>query len=376
MACLGAIAPACQQPSTQAEAALQELFEERRSESGFPGLAFGWSFADGRSGAVAVGHRDREGQVQLLASDRMLWGSVGKTFVAAVVLQLATEGELRLDDPLSRHLGSLEGFERLPNAADLTLRQLLLHRSGVPDHVRKPEVWRAIREDPDRVWSTEELIACAFEDPPLAPAGAAFAYADTNYVLLGAVVERIEGRGLFDAVRARLLDPLGLRGAAPSDRRVLPGLVQGHPALMREEWGLPARTLDAGGAFFMNPQFEHGGGGMYGDAESLARWMVLLAKLPTIAEELRAERARGVPVAEGVDERYGFGAQIWSSPYGDAVGHGGWYPGYRTETAWFAELGLGVAVMINTDAPEQTRSLRRLLLDGVGTLAAADGVSR
>lgn len=349
------------------EARVRERFIALRDEQGFPGLAFGWCFADGRAGGVAVGVRERGGNEPLLRSDRMLWGSVGKTFVAAVLLQLAEEGRLGLDDLLAEHLGGIAGYERLPNAGSVTLRQLLLHRSGIPDHVRKPEVWEAIREDPDRAWSAAELIACAHGDEPLSAPGERFDYADTNYVLLGAVIEKLEGRGLFESVRARLLDPLDLRDAAPSDRRILPGLIQGHPVLMAEEWGIPGRTL-AGGEFFMNPQFEHGGGGMYGTAAELARWTALLSAGPVLTQEARAARARGEPVAAGVEERYGFAAQVWPSPRGVAVGHGGWYPGYRTETAWFADLGLASAVCINTDDPREVRNLRRTLLAGVDAL--------
>jgi D-alanyl-D-alanine carboxypeptidase len=350
---------------------VRAVYEERRAQQGFPGLLVGWSGADGRrGGVVVVGVRERGGDDPLRPEDRMLWGSVGKTFVAAVVLQLAAEGALGLDDPLARHLGELAGYARLPNAESVTLRQLLLHRSGIPDHVRKTAVWEAVRADPDKIWSAAELIAWAYDDAPLAPPGAAFGYADTNYVLLGAVAERIENRGLFDSVRERLLLPWNLRGAAASDRRELPGLVQGHPVMLAEEWGIPARTL-SDGKFFMNPQFEHGGGGMYGTADALARWITLLHAGPVLTAELRAERLRGEPVAEGAQERYGYAAQLWPSPHGEAAGHGGWYPGYRTETAWFAELGLSAAVIVNTDAPQEARALRRLLLDGVDALLAS-----
>lgn len=356
-------------------ARVHTVYEERRATQGFPGLLFGWSWADGRTGGcVAVGVRERGAATRLAPEDRMLWGSVGKTFVAAVVLQLAAEGKLALDDHLAEYLGGLDGYERLPNAGEVTLRQLFLHRSGIPDHVRKPEVWEAVNADPDRVWSAAELIAWAYGDEALSSAGTAFDYADTNYVLLGAVVELVEGHGLFDSVRARLLLPWNLGDAAPSDRRELPGLVQGHPVLLAGEWGIPDRTL-VDGKFFMNPQFEHGGGGMYGTADALARWMTLLHAGAVLDEAFRAERIVGEAVAEGAQERYGFGAQIWPSPHGSAAGHGGWYPGYRTETAWFAELGLSATVIVNTDAPQEVRNLRRLLLDGVDAVIA-EGAAR
>ncbi len=369
-----------EQSGQQAEEDLAERvrahFEALRIEQGFPGLQFGWAWANGRpGGSIAVGVRERGGSEALLRDDRMLWGSVGKTFVAAVVLQLVAEGKLKLDDRLAEYIGAMEGFARLPNAETVTLRQLFTHRSGIPDHVRKSELWEVLRNDPDKVWPTEELISWALDDAPLSAPGTQYDYADTNFVLLGAVVEKLTGAGLFDAVRTRLVEPYHLRNTAPSDRRRLPALVQGYPALLASEWGLPEHTLQDG-QFFMNPQFEHGGGGMYGTSADLARWTMLLHAGPVLDAAMRAERLHGVPLAEGSLEQYGLGVQIWPSTQGVAAGHGGWYPGYRTETAWFEDLGLAAAVMLNTDAPQQTRSLRRLLVDGVALLAPQPADSR
>lgn len=347
-------------PALHPEAARAWL-EERRAEQGFPGAQFAWAGqGEGRSGAVAAGVRERGAEAPLLAEDRMLWGSVGKTFVAAVALQLVQEGKFGLDDRVARHLGDRAWYAGLPNADSITLRHLLTHTSGIPDHVRKIEVWEAVKADPDRAWKTEELLAFALGDEPLCAAGERFEYADTNYVLLGAVIEKIGGAPLFDQVRARLLTPLQLAGAAPSDRRVLPGLVQGHPVMLAKEWQLPPRTL-AEGRFFMNPQFEHGGGGMYGTPAALARWTWLLQDGDVLTAAMRTERMRGVPAPFSPGETYGLGVQSWSSELGPAAGHGGWYPGYRTETAWFAELGLAACVTVNTDAPREVRNLRALL---------------
>ncbi len=360
-----------QAPTLHPDAA-RTFLEERRAAQGFPGAQFAWAGADARAaehGAVAVGVRERGGAEPLLATDRMLWGSVGKTFVAAVALQLIGEGKLGLDDLVSSHLGDRPWFARLPNAAALTIRQLMTHTSGIPDHVRKPEFWTALAQDPDRVWATEELLAWALDDPPLAPAGERWDYADTNFILLGAVLERVAGKPLFAQVRERLLTRWRLEDAAPSDARRLPGLVQGHPVLLAAEWRLPSRTLKDG-EFFINPQMEHGGGGMYGAPEALARWTMLLHAGDVLSPSLRAERLRGVPVRPGAEERYGLGVQLWPSALGPAAGHGGWFPGYRTETAWFAQLGLAACVTINTDAPREARDLRALLL---GCLQALTG---
>ncbi len=101
---------------------------------------------------------------------------------------------------------------------------------------------------------------------------------------------------------------------------------------------------------------------MYGAPAALARWTWLLQTGTVLTPEMRAARLQGGAVAPGAQEKYGLGLQIWSSDLGQAAGHGGWYPGYRTETAWFKDQDLAACVVINTDAPREVRNLRGLLV--------------
>ena len=127
-------------------------------------------------------------------SDRMLAGSVGKTYAAAVALQLCEAGRLDLDAKTARWLSDEPWFPRLPNAEQLTLRQLMNHTSGLRDHVWMPDFHAALAADMQRVWRPEELVAYVLDTEPLFPAGAGWSYADTNYILVGMIIERVTGR--------------------------------------------------------------------------------------------------------------------------------------------------------------------------------------
>ena len=92
--------------------------------------------ANGESFGLAVGYSDRDAKTPLKPTDRMLAGSVGKTFASATALQLVREGKINLDEKVEKYLGSEAWFSRLPNAKEITVRQLMNHTSGLAVSVR------------------------------------------------------------------------------------------------------------------------------------------------------------------------------------------------------------------------------------------------
>jgi len=148
-------------------ASLQAKFNELHKTASFPGATIGFVLPDGRSGSVSVGLADTENKIALKPADRMLAGSIGKTYVSAITLQAVQEGKLDLDAKIERWLGSESWFPRLPNAKDITLRMLMNHSSGIPEHVLNKDFIAALKKDPDRVWKPHELIAYILDAKPL-----------------------------------------------------------------------------------------------------------------------------------------------------------------------------------------------------------------
>jgi len=115
---------------------------------------------------------------------------------------------------------------RLPNGRDLTLRHLMNHTSGLPEYFEAKGCIDALRAAPDKVWKPAELVTYVLDAKPLFAPGQGWAYADTNYILVGMAVEQATGRTVYGEVQRRLLEPLKLTRTIPSDRRELPDLIR------------------------------------------------------------------------------------------------------------------------------------------------------
>jgi len=345
------------------EKRLHTLLESYRTEHGFAGASVGFVLESGLQGAVAVGHSDIEAGVPLAVTDRLLSGSIGKTYVAAVALQLVAEKRLDLDGKISRWLGGEEWFSRLPSADDITVRMLMNHTSGIPEHVLLPAFGEAIAADPDRLWAPAELVEYILGKEPLFAAGDGWSYADTNYILLGMIIEKAAGQTYYDALKNRILEPLGLKETLPSDSRTIPGLVNGY-ASERSPFGKPGRTI-RDGAFVVNPQLEWTGGGLASTPLDLARWGHALFNGRAFDTALMDQFLDGLPAATGKGDRYGLGVQIWTTPLGAGYGHGGWFPGYISLMTYYKDHGLAVAIQFNTSRSVAVRTHMRNWLDAL-----------
>ena len=145
-------------------------------------------------------------------SDHYRIGSITKTMTSTVILQLVQEGELSLDDPISKYRHDV------PNGDTITIAELLDMRSGLAGYTEDPVFGRAVDEDPQRIWSPDELLAMAFSAPASSSPGTTWHYSNTNYVLLGLVMEDVTGQTVPELFQERLFDPLGM------DSTVMPAL--------------------------------------------------------------------------------------------------------------------------------------------------------
>ncbi len=213
----------------------------------------------GIPGAVVLSGDRVHAAGNVRADDRFRVGSVTKTFVSTVTLQLVAEGRLSLDQPV-------------PEAGGAPLRTLLNHTSGVFNHSEDPRVFE---HGLLQRWRPQELVAISREHDPYFAPGAGFHYSNTNYVILGLVIERVTGNRLERELKRRIIRPLRparhdlRRGPARPRRRArrrrgpgrhraghelgrrlgLAGLdrARPRPLLPRAARGPPARAGAAGG---------------------------------------------------------------------------------------------------------------------------------
>jgi D-alanyl-D-alanine carboxypeptidase len=343
--------PATAAPSALAtlRARLQAVVDSMQRGSGYPGISVGVAGPAGSLG-VAAGFADTARREPLSPRHLLLQGSVGKTYAAALALQLVAEGKLDLDAPIARYLGEETWFTRLPNADRIRVRHLMNHTSGLVRYEFGEAFTRALSAQPDRVWRPEELVAFILGQPaPFAP-GEGWEYSDTNYIVLGMILEKVSGRRVYDEVERRFLRPLALTRTVPSDRRRLPGLAQGYAGRENPFGGADAMILPDG-RVAINPQFEWTGGGMASTSEDLARWAVALYGGRVLRPSELASMLQGVAAPLGPPgTTYGLGVIVRPLQVGTSWGHSGFFPGYLTEMMYFPTERWAVAVQVNSSA--------------------------
>jgi D-alanyl-D-alanine carboxypeptidase len=283
------------------------------------------------------------------ANGRFRAGSITKTFVATVVLQLIGEDRLGLDDTVERWLPGL-----VPAGTGITVRQLLNHTSGLYDYTKALPLTDAagvlgIRW---RTWQPEELVRLATAQPPLFEPGTQWSYSSTNYILLGLLVRRVTGRPYGAEVERRIIQPLHLDGTSvpgtspgirgPHAHGYLPAIVDGQLS--------PVDITE------FNPSAAWAAGEVISTAADLNRLFAALAGGRLLgATELR-EMTTPAPVAQ----YYGLGLQRRVLPCGVTVyGHDGDFPGYSNRSVVTADARRSVTVSMTwgTAAPDDFDAL-------------------
>ena len=351
---LGAVVPAAAQDIAGLSARLNATLEDFHVRYGFPGATAAIALSDGTVATAATGLADVESGRAMTPETQMLAASVGKTFVAATVLALESEGHLSRADLLADHLGDRPWFGKLPNAGTITISHLLHHQSGLPDHPHMPEFQAAARARiaaGEHAFTPEELIGFVTEKAAFFAPGTGWAYSDTGYILLGLVIEEVTGRPYYDVLQERFLEPLGLGNTIPSDRPDLPGIAVGY-TIPDNPFGLPERTAASEGRLVWDPSVEWTGGGLASTSADLARWGNALFGGQAIPRPYLDRLLDGVPVEPDTPGiYYGAGVAIYAeTPRGPVYGHGGWIPGYVSSLRHYADHGVTVAFQINSDA--------------------------
>jgi D-alanyl-D-alanine carboxypeptidase len=353
-----------QTPDTTAlKNALQAKLDEWHKAGSFPGATLGVVLANGESFALAVGYSDRDAKTPMKPNDRMLAGSVGKTFAAATALQLIKEGKIGLDDKIEKYLGSEPWFSRLPNAKDITVRQLMNHTSGLVRYEFKEQFTKDLTANPEKVWKPAELVSYLLDEKPPFEAGKGWDYSDTNYIVLGMIIEKVTGKKFYDEATRRLLKPLKLADTIPQDGPRLKGVIQGYAGPNNPFGGTDGMIVN--GKFVINPQFEWTGGGYASTTQDLARWVKMIYEGKAFSPDLLPQVLDGVAAPMlGRETKYGLGAIIRKTQVGTSYGHSGFFPGYMTDMAYFPDQKVAVAVQVNTSVGRSLGTpLSRILVE-------------
>jgi D-alanyl-D-alanine carboxypeptidase len=313
------------------EAKLQRALDELVA-AGAPGAVVLVRDGD-RTVRLTSGYADLKTKRAMGATDRFRVGSATKTFVATVVLQLVDERKLTLADTVERWLPGL-----VPNGRAITVRQLLNHTSGLFDYAEDSRAFgHTLTRLPTRVWTPRELVAIATSHAPLFAPGARWAYSNTNYFLLGLIVEAATGRPLETELRKRIFVPLRLRGTSFAMRsRIVGTYAHGYEPIGGS--GLQ----DVGR---ISPSLYWAAGAIVSTADDLARFFRELLGGRLLRPELL--KAMRTTVAVTPHQRYGLGLYRNRTPCGFFWGHGGGAPGYSTEALLRQDGGRQFVLLVN-----------------------------
>ncbi|MDL4818407.1 serine hydrolase domain-containing protein [Actinomadura opuntiae] len=325
--------------------------------------------ADGAPGVIVLTRRGgRVAHVTSGVSDkatgapmdaRLLFrvASVTKTFTSTVVLQLAAEHRLSLDDTVEHWLPGLVRANG-NDGSKITVRQLLAQTSGLNDYTSDPRVMT----DPSRTWTPEELVAIAMEKPPLYAPGTAWNYSNTNYMLAGMIIEKATGHRVGDEFQRRIFTPLRLRHTYyPTTDPAFPGpYVHGYYA----DYG-DVSTL-------INPSSARTAGGIVSTVDDVARFhRALFTGKLLPAKQMRELRTVRPVNDDGVVEDYGLGAARIAFSCGYGWGHDGGFPGYRTWTYTSADGRRQAIITYNETKYEDDETFRADLAKAADTAFCA-----
>jgi D-alanyl-D-alanine carboxypeptidase len=283
-------------------------------------------------------------------------GSLTKQFTAVAVLLLAEQDKLKIDDKLSLYLPNV------PRASDVTLRDLLNHTSGIHNFTEGPVIDKISTSGT----TVQELVAYIAGQSPLYDfePGKGWWYSNSNYALLGAVIERVSGMTWAAFMKAEIFDKLGMADTAADDARdVVPGRASGY-----------SLTGEAAGKFrnaeFTDMSVPYAAGALRSTAEDMARWNAALfggklLKPQSLKEMLAPGRLRNgaenqtaiawpggtafPPPAGFVPGSYAFGLSHHSEHGRRIIGHDGSIAGFDSVMQTYVDEGLTIIVLTNTN---------------------------
>ena len=317
-------------------AAFQSILD-KTAAAGTPAIVARVETADGAFWTGAAGYATLGGKHATPESLFRLF-SITKTIVAASAFTLIDEGKLGLDDPIGKWLAP-ELIANLPYAGELTVRHLIAQTSGIRDY---DDEWfdDRVREDMTRVWTPEELVAHAAEGDAIAPPGDGTSYySNTNYVLLGLIIEKASGMTLADAIRTRVLEPLG------ANRTFSPG-APGRSELVTAYYSEGGELIDLS-AF--DPSAIWAAGDLASTAKDAAKLMRGILAGDLLSPESRALMTEDFRPTAGKEIEYGYGtfrAPQWTPA---PIGHSGEGPGGDAIAMRWPDDGTVIVVMTNLE---------------------------
>jgi D-alanyl-D-alanine carboxypeptidase len=321
------------------DAALKKSFKE----SDAPGVVAAVQTPD-YTWVRAMGVADRASGEPMTPKVHHRIGSVTKTFTATLLLKAADEGLLSLDDPIDKYV------KGVPNGDEITLRQMSDMTSGIASYTESEQWVKEWFSDPTKVWKPEDLARIGIEESPLFKPGTAWFYSNTNYVLLGLVLQQVTGKPIERLYEEEIIRPLHLTETSfPGTSSAIPepydhgytlqGTSSGQKPIDSTDWS-PSMAWTAGEMIStVDDLLVYGralgtGKGLLSPQTQKERLDSFIDDVPPLNQPpLKGDLAYGI----GLGKDHGW------------IGHNGEFPGYNTYLFYHPDIDAVVVVLVNSD---------------------------
>jgi D-alanyl-D-alanine carboxypeptidase len=311
--------------------ALHESVARRLAEADAPGALVGvWYPGQGVwTHAAGIGNLETAAPVTL--ADHVRIASNTKTIVATVVLQLVDEGLISLDDTLEEYVPGV------PNGDQITIRQVLGMDAGIADFVAVPEIAQEYNVNPMSDFGPDQILEVIRESTPDYAPGERVQYSNSNYVLLGFLIEAVTGQSPATEVQRRIFDPLGMTSSSfPLTAWMPEPVMHGYNA---EQPGDPLIDVTRS-----NPDFSWTAGAVISTLADMRTWVVALAEGTLLTPETQAERLQTRSITEHpLAIGYGLGVLTMNG----MIGHNGGIAGYSSWMLHDPETASTIVIVVN-----------------------------
>jgi D-alanyl-D-alanine carboxypeptidase len=325
------------------EAASYQAHIDQLVNRGIPGIILAIDHPEKGFWVGASGQADIASKVTMKSCNISRAGSIAKTFTATSVLLLIQDGKLSLDDKAMAYLPS-GTVGKLKNADQATIRQLLNHTSGIYNYIQDAKFQTASLNDLARVWQPEDLLSYAYGRDAYFAVGKGCQYSNTNYILLGMIIEKVSGLHFSLFFKQRIFDPFGLTFTSFNINDPIPkGLARGYIDLYSN-----GEITEA--THFSGWDYYTADGGLISNSQDLAKFIKLLQEGKILSTESLKEMQTVVPLPENSDffkTFCGLGIFRAETDYGTAYFHSGDAIGYYGNMMYFSDSGVSIAWQTN-----------------------------
>jgi D-alanyl-D-alanine carboxypeptidase len=331
--------------------AAKQYLEKFIVDNNIPGVLIQVTTPAG-SWSEALGKANKSPSTRMSMDLQHRIGSVTKTFTTTLILQLAQQGKLSLDDPVSKFVPGVA------NGDKITLRMLGNMTSGLHEYLANPEFRTAFFKDPSRTWKPQELLEASYKQEPQFAPGTNSAYSNPNTVLLGLVVEKVEGRSFAEVLKEKILVPQGLNHTFFSNNEQFPGRhIHGYTSLYPGKKEVDSTSW--------SPSQAYAAGAMISTIADLTKWAKIVATGALISPELQAERLKWDRLGDNDDNwHYTFGLEENSG----WIGHNGQIPGHFTFEIYNPKLDATIVIAMNSDKNVNGEPGVNVLLRGISKI--------